>query len=113
MAAPDAPGRRYRAPRRVQQAEQTRTAILGAARRLFADRGWAATGMRDLAAAAEVSVETIYATLGAKPAVFAAALDGAVVGDDESVPLSARPEFRAIGRGGLLERVAAGVALIV
>jgi AcrR family transcriptional regulator len=113
MASPDTSGRRYRAPRRMQQAQQTRTEILAAARRLFADRGWAATGMRDLAAAAGVSVETIYATLGAKPAVFAAALDGAVVGDDESVPLAERPEFLAIGRGGLPERVAAGVALIL
>jgi AcrR family transcriptional regulator len=113
MAGAGGTTRRYRAPRRAQQAEQTRAAVLAAARELFAERGWAATGMRDLAAAAGVSVETVYATLGAKPAVFAAALDGAVVGDDEPVPLAQRPAFTAIGRGPLRERAAAGATLIL
>ena len=94
------------------QAAQTRAAVLSAARTLFAERGWAATGVRDIARAAGVSVETIYATIGSKVALLTAALDGAVVGDDEPVPLAERPMFLALGRGGREERTAAAAALI-
>jgi AcrR family transcriptional regulator len=104
--------RTYRSPRRALQARQTRAAVLAACRALFAERGWAATGVRDVAAAAEVSVETVYATLGGKVALLTAALDGAVVGDDEPVPLAERPAFRAMGEGAFAARVAAAAALI-
>ncbi|MEJ2889284.1 TetR/AcrR family transcriptional regulator [Actinomycetospora aeridis] len=104
--------RAYRSPRRALQAAQTRTAVLRAARELFAEKGWAATGMRDVARAAQVSVETIYGTLGGKVGLLTAALDGAVVGDDEPVPLAERPLFRALGEGDLAARAAAGAALI-
>ena len=104
--------RTYRSPRRALQAQQTRTAVLAACRALFAERGWAATGVRDIATAAGVSVETVYATLGGKVALLTAALDGAVAGDDEPVPLAERPMFLALGAGSLAERTAAAVALI-
>lgn len=104
--------RTYRSPRRALQAQQTRTAVLTACRALFAERGWAATGVRDIATAAGVSVETVYATLGGKIALLTAALDGAVAGDDEPVPLAERPMFLALGEGSLAERTAAAVALI-
>jgi AcrR family transcriptional regulator len=104
--------RTYRSPRRALQAQQTRTAVLAACRALFAERGWAATGVRDVAGAAGVSVETVYATLGGKVALLTAALDGAVAGDDEPIPLSERPVFRAMGEGDFGTRVAAAAALI-
>jgi AcrR family transcriptional regulator len=94
------------------QAAQTRAAVLSAARELFAERGWAATGVRDIATAAGVSVETIYATVGSKVALLRAALDGAVVGDDEPVALADRPMFLALGQGRREERAAAAAALI-
>ena len=86
--------------------------MLAACRALFAERGWAATGVRDIATAAGVSVETVYATLGGKVALLTAALDGAVAGDDEPVPLAERPMFLALGEGDLAERTAAAAALI-
>ena len=104
--------RTYRSPRRALQARQTRTAVLVACRALFAERGWAATGVRDIANEAEVSVETVYATLGGKVALLTAALDGAVVGDDDPIPLSERPMFHAMGVGDFGTRVAAAAALI-
>jgi AcrR family transcriptional regulator len=104
--------RTYRSPRRALQAQQTRTAVLAACRALFAERGWAATGVRDVATAAGVSVETVYATLGGKVALLTAALDGAVAGDDEPVPLAERPMFLALGAGSLAKRTAAAAALI-
>ncbi len=94
------------------QAQQTRVAVLGACRALFGERGWAATGVRDIAGEAGVSVETVYATLGGKVALLTAALDGAVAGDDDPIPLSERPVFLAMGEGELDARVRAAAALI-
>jgi len=104
--------RAYRSPRRALQAQQTRAAVLAACGALFAERGWAATGVRDIASEAGVSVETVYATLGGKVALLTAALDGAVAGDHEPIPLSERPPFLAMGEGGFDERVTAAAALI-
>jgi AcrR family transcriptional regulator len=52
--------------RRALQAEQTRADILGAARRLFASRGYAATSVKDIAGEAGVSVQTVYDSIGSK-----------------------------------------------
>ena len=52
--------------RRALQAEQTRRDILQAARRLFAARGYTATSLKDVAAAAGVSVQTLYDSIGNK-----------------------------------------------
>src|ERR671915_2120824 len=52
--------------RRARQAAQTRRDILNAARRLFAEKGYAATSVADVAAAAGASVQTIYDSVGSK-----------------------------------------------
>jgi AcrR family transcriptional regulator len=104
--------RRYESPRRLQQAAQTRAAVLEAATRLFAERGWAATGMRDIAGAAGVAVETVYSNFGSKPDLLLAVLDVAVVGDDEPVPLSNRPEYVELARGPLARRARAAARLL-
>src|SRR5579884_477900 len=52
--------------RRAVQAEQTRQEILLAARRRFARDGYAATGLKDIAADAGVSVQTLYDSVGSK-----------------------------------------------
>jgi AcrR family transcriptional regulator len=52
--------------RRAIQAEQTRDEILGAARSQFASNGYAATSVKDIAAAAGVSVQTVYDSVGSK-----------------------------------------------
>lgn len=56
---------------RDQQGALTRRTILDAARRLFVERGYAATPIRLLAQAAGVSPQTIYATYGSKAGVLA------------------------------------------
>ena len=105
--------RAYRSPLRAAQAGQTRLVILAAATRLFAEQGWAGTGMRDIARAAQVSVETVYANFGSKAQLLKQAMDVAVVGDDEPVPLSDRPEFRALAEGDARARAAATGRLMV
>src|SRR5918999_5508512 len=55
---------------REQHEATTRRTILRAARRLFAERGYAATPVRLLAEQAGVAVQTIYDTFGSKSGVL-------------------------------------------
>ena len=56
-------------------AQQTRGEILIVARRLFAQRGYAATSINDIAEEADVAVQTIYARLGSKRGMLIALID--------------------------------------
>ncbi|HEX6872506.1 MAG TPA: helix-turn-helix domain-containing protein [Micromonosporaceae bacterium] len=105
--------RRYRSPLREQQASQTRTAIIDAATELFHKKGWAGTGMRDVARAAGVSIETVYGNFRSKSELLTACVDLAVVADAEPVPLAQRPAFAALGRGGRATRIRAAARLVV
>src|ERR1700759_5486410 len=78
--------RSYDSSRRQAMAEETRLSVIEAATTLFGRRGWAGTGMRDLAQEAGVSVETVYGTAGSKSQLLMRALDVGVVGDDQPVP---------------------------
>jgi AcrR family transcriptional regulator len=49
-----------RSPRRARRRDRQRDAILRAAARLFRERGFADTGMRDIAAAADLSAANLY-----------------------------------------------------
>ena len=54
---------------RERRAQLTRDEILRAARGLFAERGYARTGVRDIARAAGVSAQTVYDSVGSKQAL--------------------------------------------
>src|SRR5689334_25357143 len=56
---------------RARQAQRTRQEILGAARRLFGEKGYSRTSIRDIAAAAGVSAQTVYDSVGTKQALVA------------------------------------------
>jgi AcrR family transcriptional regulator len=88
--------RRYDSSRRQAQARETRATIVRAARDLFIERGYGHTTLADIAAAAGVSVETIYASVGTKAEVLHKAWDITVGGDDEDIVLHERPEVLAI-----------------
>ncbi len=106
-------GRRpYRSPLRQQQSAATRTAVLDAARSLFATRGWRGTGMRDVAAAAGVAQETIYAHFASKTGLLRAVVDRDAVGDELELPLARRREFLAIGKGERAARLTAAAQLV-
>jgi AcrR family transcriptional regulator len=104
--------RPYRSRRREQQAAETREAVLAAAVELFGTRGWAATGMRDVARAAGVSVETVYAGFRSKSDLLMAVIDVATVGDAAPVPVDQRPEFTALGSGTPQQRARAAARLV-
>lgn len=68
---------------RATRAADTRHRIEEAARHCFADRGYAATTLREIAAEAGVAVQTVYATFGSKAAILRS-LRLRVVGDTEA-----------------------------
>jgi AcrR family transcriptional regulator len=86
--------------------------MLAAASRLFAERGWLATTMAAIASEAGTAVETVYSAFGSKSGVLSAAIDAAIVGDDEPVPLAARPEYARLGAGRLRDRLGAAAHVI-
>lgn len=73
-----------RIDRRERMALQTRGDILRAARRLFAERGYRATSVNDIAEAAGVAVQTIYARLGSKRGMLMALID--LIDEEAGVP---------------------------
>jgi len=77
--------RRYDSARRKEQARQTRAAILEAAQRLFAERGYASSTIEAIAAEAGVAVDTVYASFGSKRGVLSKLMDVRVGGDDQPV----------------------------
>jgi AcrR family transcriptional regulator len=104
--------RSYNSSRRTLQAAQTREEVLLAATQLFGETGWAGTTLAAIADEAGVSVETIYKGFGSKKALLRQAIDVAIVGDAEAIPLAERPEYAALGEGTLDERIARGIALV-
>jgi AcrR family transcriptional regulator len=86
--------RKYESPRRLEQANATRAAIIDAAARLFAERGYGATTMASIAAEAQVSAKSVYA-LGDKAQLLTLALDRAIAGDDDT-PLLERQQAQAV-----------------
>lgn len=88
--------RSYDSSRRRAQADATRAAIVQAARDLFIDRGYGHTTIADIARAAAVSVESVYAAFGNKATLLHKAWDITVGGDDQNIVFHERPEVLAI-----------------
>lgn len=82
--------RGYHSPRREQHAAATRRAVLRAAKDLFASNGYAATTVADIAERARVSVDTVYAAVGRKPALLRELVETAISGTERAVPAEQR-----------------------
>src|SRR5215470_7812025 len=67
--------RPYHSPVRREQAARTRQRILDAAGALFVAHGYGTTSIRQIAAAAQVAPDTVYATFGTKARLLTALLD--------------------------------------
>lgn len=63
------------APARGRDRDRTHAAILDAARRTFATRGYAHSGMREIAAAAGITPALVVRYFGSKEQLFVAAID--------------------------------------
>lgn len=88
--------RRYNATRRQEQARENRRRIIDAATSLFAARGYAGTSLAEIAAAAGVAVQTVYAAFGTKVTLLSRAIDVSLVGDHAPVPMAERESVRQI-----------------
>lgn len=93
-----ASGRLYDSPLRRDQAQLTQRRVVDAARRLLLDRGYTATTVGAVAREAGVSVQTVYSAVGGKSTLVKKVYDVTLAGDDEPVPMTARPELLAIQR---------------
>ncbi len=86
--------RRYISPLRDRSALATRRQILDAARALFVEQGYVATTIEQIAERAGVSKPTVFTAIGSKRALLKELRDIALAGDDEPVPVPARPWFQ-------------------
>jgi AcrR family transcriptional regulator len=83
MAGEVNPKRRYESPRRRDQAEATRREIRLAAQRLFEEQGYLATTMAAVAAAAGVSLKTVYLAFDTKSRLLRAVWDVLLRGEQD------------------------------
>src|SRR4051794_28184780 len=106
--------RAYRSPARAEAARATRGRVLRAAYTLFSHQGYPRTTLTEIAAAAGVSVETVYKTFGNKRGLLKELADVTVAGDDEQVELLERPDPLAmrdeLDQGRQVAMFAAGMA---
>jgi AcrR family transcriptional regulator len=97
MEAKSKPLRRaYHAPEREAAAVRTREAIVQAAKHLFEERGWSATTVQSIAAAAGVSPKTVEADFGTKAALLEAAVTYAIRGDLDPRPVAQREAIEQV-----------------
>lgn len=89
--------RGYHSPRRAEQAATTRRAVLNAARDLFVANGYSATTVAEIAARARVSLDTVYATVGRKPALLRELVETSISGASQAVPAEQRDYVARIG----------------
>ena len=88
--------RRYESPRRREQAEATRGAILAAAERLFLRDGYPATTMAAIAAEARVALKTVYVAFESKGGLLRALWNHRLRAEDENRPMGRHPDYLAV-----------------
>lgn len=92
----DVKTRTYDSSRRQERTRTTRLRVIRAAHDLFVERGYPATSIEAIAAAADVAPATLYRLFPAKRSLLKAVVDVTAVGDDEPIALHDRPELLAL-----------------
>jgi TetR/AcrR family transcriptional regulator, regulator of autoinduction and epiphytic fitness len=105
--------RRYRSSHRETQARLTRQRVLAAATAVFLDRGYVGATMRTIATEAGVSVPTVESLFGTKARVLKAAIDVAIAGDDEPIPVLDRSWTDAASRAETVDELLSIVAGVI
>jgi len=88
--------RAYDASRRQADARARQRRVVDAARELFLHRGYGATTIGDIAEAADVSVQFVYAAFESKAGILSRVVDLAIAGDEAGPPVLEQPAGRAI-----------------
>ncbi len=96
MAEPVKGTRRYDSSRRRAQAAATREDILGAAQRLFEERGYAATTMDAIATDAGVALKTVYVGFETKSGLLRALWNHLLRAGRDEVPVAEQPWYREV-----------------
>src|SRR6516162_10208937 len=73
-----------------------RAAVVAAARALFLERGYAGTTIEAISDLSDVPPATVYRLFSSKLGILRGLFDVSIAGDDEAVPLEARPHVRAL-----------------
>jgi AcrR family transcriptional regulator len=68
--------------------------MVAAARRLFLERGYAATTIEAISEASDTPQPTVYQLFTSKPGILKAVLDVSIAGDDEAAAMADRPQLR-------------------
>jgi TetR/AcrR family transcriptional regulator len=90
---------------RNRDAESTRATVIDAAERLFAERGFAATSMRDISAASGISHPLIHHHFGSKEDLYAAVKRRVVEGYARRFPVAARATNRPLSVRAEMQRI--------
>jgi AcrR family transcriptional regulator len=87
--------------------------VLGAARELFVEQGYAATSVGQIAARAGVAVDTVYAAAGRKPELLRELVETALSGEATAVAGEQRDYVRQIrAAGSAAEKIAVYAAAV-
>lgn len=87
--------RRYDNSRRQALVRATKAQVVGSARELFLENGYAATTIDAISEASDVPQATVYRLFGSKLGILKAVLEVSFVGDDEPVSLHERALVQA------------------
>jgi AcrR family transcriptional regulator len=109
----DAVKRSYSSTLRAAQARETRRSLVSTAARLFTERGYGRTTIDAIAEQAGVSRKTVFTAVGGKLDLLKLALDWAVAGDDEPIPLEHRPELHATAKASSPDAILRGWVEVV
>ena len=90
------PKRRYESKRRLEQARETRRAILAAAQRRFEERGYAATTVAEIASDAGVATKTVYLAFESKGGVLRALWNLLLRGERDDRPIAEQEWYRKV-----------------
>lgn len=88
--------RAYDSSSRREAARLTQQSILETARNVFLDKGYAAATMPAIAQAAGVALDTVYAAVGKKPALFRLLMETAISGKEGAASAEERDYVQAI-----------------
>src|SRR4030095_16139162 len=88
--------RQYDSTWRQDKARETLQRIIQAAHHLFVNKGYGSTTIADIARAAGVAVETVYAAFRNKHTLLRQVWYVGFRGDEEDIRLWDRPEIRAV-----------------
>jgi AcrR family transcriptional regulator len=89
-------GRDRTTPAPQARTRRTRASVVEAARRLFEERGYAATTIEVISERSDTPQATIYRLFASKLGILKAVIDVAIVGDDEDVAMADRPPVQEL-----------------